>query len=143
MLVLTSPAAIAWYQEFGNETSGVGTYDTSGSQPILIAFNRAENCNSASLWLDGSLLDQSQSDKFQNIKGILKVDNYPNWDLSLDYIETNNWLPGLRVLKQDIPQGIVRQIRIGHLLTITVEGNEYSWSLAGSSAAIWFAYNAC
>ena len=143
ILVLTSPTAISWYQEFGSEVSGVGAYDTTGHQPILIALNRLENCNSSSLWLDGSLRDQSLSDKSQNTKAILKVDNYRSWNLSLDYVETNNWLSGFWVLKQNIPLGIILQLRKGHLLTISVGKNEYSWSLAESSVAIWSAYNAC
>ena len=143
ILFLASPTAIPWYQEFGSQTSGVGAYDTSGRQPILIAFDRTRNCTSASLWLDGSLRDQSQSEKVQNINGILKIDNFRSWAISFDYIETNYWLPGLWVLKQNIPPGIVRELVIGHLLSITIGENNYTWSLVGSRAAILSAYDAC
>ena len=143
ILMLSSPGAIPWYSEFGNEISGVGAYDTTGHQYILIAFNRSENCNSASLWLDGSLRDESFSDKSQNTKAILKVDNYSDWNLLFDYIETDNWLTGFWVLKQEVPLGIVRQLRKGNLLTISIGVNKHSWSLVGSNAAMKSAYNAC
>lgn len=143
MLILSSADAMPWYQEFGGEISGVGAYDTTERQYVLIAFNRTENCQSASLWLDGSLRDQNQSDNSQKTEVILKIDNYPDWILSLDYIKTNNWLSGLWVLKQMVPLDMVRQLRKGRLLTISAGKDEYSWSLAGSSAAIWSAYNAC
>ena len=143
ILLLSSPVAIPWYPEFGNEISGVGAYDTTGQQNILIAFNRSEKCNSVSLWLDGSLRDQSFSDKSQNTKAILKVDNYPDWNLLFDYIETDNWLTGFWVLKQEVPLGIVRQLRKGNLLTISIGGNKHSWSLVGSNSAMKSAYNAC
>ncbi len=143
MLILSSSGAMSWYQEFGSEISGVGTYDTTGKQPILIAFNRAENCHTASLLLDGSLRDQSLSENTENTKAILKVDNYSGWALSLDYVKTVNWLPGLWVLKQKIPSGIVQQLRNGSLLTISVGKYKHSWSLVGSSWAMRAAYNAC
>ncbi len=143
LLILSSPDAMPWYQEFGSETSGVGAYDTTGRQFILVAFNRKNDCNSASLWLDGSLRDQNQSDKSQNTEAILKVDNYQSWNLPLESIKTNNWLPGFWVLKQDISSEIIQQLRKGNLLTISVGKNKLSWSLAGSNVAISNAYNAC
>ncbi len=143
MLLLSSPVAMPWYQEFGSETSGVVAYDTTGSQPVFIAFDRTKKCQHASLWLDGSLRDQGVSDDSQLTRAILKVDNNSDWALSLGYTKTNYWLPGFWVLKQEISSGIVQQIRKGHLLTISIGNDEYSWSLAGSSVAIWSAINAC
>ena len=143
LLILASPGAISWYQELGSEVSGVVAYDTTGRQPILVAFNRTENCQFASLWLDGSLRDQDLPDKSLLTKAVLKVDNRPGWPLSLDYTKTNYWLPGFWVLKQTIPLSIIRQLRKGHLLTISVGKDEYSWNLAGSSTAMRSAYNAC
>ncbi len=143
MLILISPVAISWYQEFGNEVSGVGAYDTTGRQFILIAFNRNNDCNSVSLWLDGSLRDQSLSDNSQDTKSVLKVDNYQSWILPLEFVKTNNWLSGFWVLKQEISSDIIQQLRKGNLLTISVGKNRHSWSLAGSNAAIRSAYMAC
>ena len=143
MLVLFSSSAMPWYPEFGNEISGVGAYDTTGQQYLLVAFNRSENCNSASLWLDGSLRDQSLLNKSQNTKAILNVDDYPDWKLSFEHIETKNWLPGIWALKQEIPTSLVRQLRVGRLLTISIGESKHSWSLTGSSVAMKSAYNAC
>ncbi len=143
LLILASPGAIPWYQESGSEVSGVGAYDITGRQALLIAFNRKNACNSASLWLDGSLRDQGLSDKSQTTKAILKVDNYQSWVLPLEFIKTNNWLPGFWVLKQEISSEIIQQLRKGNLLTISVGKYGYSWSLTGSNTAIRSAYIAC
>ena len=134
---------MSWYQELGSEISGVVAYDTTGRHPVLIAFNRTKKCYSASIWLDGSLRDQSVSDRLQKTKVILKIDSYPGWDLSLALIETKYWLPGFWVLKQDISADILKQLREGDLLTVSFGSYKHSWSLAGSNSAIRSAYNAC
>ena len=120
MLIFISPGTLAWYQEYGSDITGTGTYDTTGQQPVLIAFNRTNNCHSASLWFDDSLYGHDHPDKSQNINGILKVDNLRDWTLSLNIIETSNWLPGVWVLRQRISSGMIKQLRHGNVLAVSV-----------------------
>ena len=143
MLILMSPTISAWYQEYGSEISGTGAYDTTERQPLLIAFNQKNKCQSASLWLDRFLYAHELSDSPQKTGGTFKIDNFKSWTLSLDVFETDNWLPGVFVLRQEIASGMIKQLRHGNILTISVGKHSYVWELAGSNLAIKSAYIAC
>ena len=135
--------ALCWYPEYGKEISGVGSYDTTGHQFMLIAFNRFDNCRSASLWLDRSIYIHSQSAESNRIMVRLAVDGFQSWTLLFETLESEYWLPGPWALKQNIPAGLLKQLGIGRMLTILSNQREYAWNLAGSSLAMKSAYKAC
>ena len=143
ILVLVSQNSYSWYPEYGSEISGVGSYDTIERQFILIAFNRIDNCESASLWLDGSLYNHSQSGNFNRTIVKSKVGRYQSWTLSFDILESEYWLPRPWVLRQKIPADLLKQLRYGNMLTVSIGKHKYIWSLAGSNLAIKSAYKAC
>ena len=143
ILVLVSQNSYPWYPEYGSEISGTGSYDTTERQFILIAFNRIDNCESASLWFDGSLYNQTQSDTFNKTLIKLKVDKYQRWTHSFDILESEYWLPRLWVLKQKISADLIKQLRSGNMFTVSIGKHKYIWSLAGSDLAIKSAYKAC
>jgi hypothetical protein len=143
ILVLVSQNSYPWYPEYGSEISGVGSYDTTERQYILIAFNRIDNCESASLWLDGSLYNNSQSGNFNRTIVKLKVDRYQSWALSFDILEIEYWLPRPWVLRQKISTDLLKQLRSGNMLTVSIGKHKYIWSLSGSNLAIKSAYKAC
>ena len=143
ILVFVSQNALCWYPEYGNEISGLGSYDTTGHQFILIAFNRVDNCGSASFWLDRSLNSQSQSDESNRIMVRLAVDSFQSWTLPFEILESEYWLPRPWALNQNIPAGLLRQLGTGRMLTISGNQRKYAWNLAGSSLAMKSAYKAC
>lgn len=143
ILVFVSQGALGWYPEYGKEISGVGSYDTTGRQFLLIAFNRVDNCGSASLWLDRSPHSQNQSTESNRITVILAVDSFQSWTLPFEILESEHWLPRPWALKQNIPAGLLRQLGTGRMLTITENQRKYAWNLAGSSLALQSAYKAC
>ena len=143
VLVFVSQNALCWYPEYGNEISGVGSYDTTGHQFILIAFNRFDNCGSASLWLDRSLYNLTQSDESNRIMVRLAVDSFQNWTLPFEILESEYWLPRPWALNQNIPAGLLKQLGTGRTLTISSSQRKYAWNLAGSSLAMKSAYKAC
>lgn len=135
--------AQCWYPEYGNEFSGVGSYDTTGRQFILLAFNRVDNCGSASLWLDRSLQNHGQSNESNRIMVRLAVDSFQSWALPFEVLESEYWLPRPWALTQKIPAGLLKQLGTGRMLTVSSSQREYAWNLAGSSLAIKSAYKAC
>ena len=143
ILILISPGIFAWYQEYGNDISGSGAFDTSGRQPVLIVFKRADNCSVADIWLDASLHERNISDNSAKPTSRLQVDGYSGWLLSLENFETNYWLPGTLALRQSIPTHMLRQFRFGKELSIYIEENRFTWSLKGSNLAIATALNNC
>ena len=143
ILVLVSQNSYSWYPEYGSEISGVGSYDTTERHFILIAFNRINHCESASLMLDGSLYNYSQPGNFNSTIVKLMVDRYQSWTLSFDILESEYWLPRPRVLRQKISADLLKQLRYGNMLTVSIGKHKYIWSLAGSNWAIKSAYKAC
>ena len=143
ILALVSQNSYPWYPEYGSEISGVGSYDTTERQFILIAFNRIDNCESASLWLDGSLYNYPLSGKLNRTLVKLKVDRNQNRTLPFDFLESEYWLPRPWVLRQNISADLLKQLRFGNMLTVSIGKHKYIWSLAGSNLAIKSAYKAC
>lgn len=143
IFAFVSQNALCWYPEYGNEISGVGSYDTTGHQFILIAFNRVDNCGSASLWLDRSLHNHSQPDESNRIIVRLEVDSFQSWTLPFEILESEYWLPRSRALNQKIPAGLLKQLGTGRMLNISGKQRKYVWNLTGSSLAIKSAYKAC
>ena len=143
ILVLVSQSSHSWYPEYGIKISGVGSYDTTARQPILIAFSQSDNCESASIWLDGSLYNHTQSGNLNRAIVELKVDGFQSLTLSFDISESEHWLPRPWVLRQNIPADLLRQVRLGNTLTISIDKHKYIWNLSGSNLAIKSAYKAC
>ena len=143
ILALVSQNALCWYPEYSSEISGVGSYDTTGNQFILIGFNRVDNCGSASLWLDRSLPNHSQSDEANRIMLRLVVDSFQSWTLPFEILESEYWMPRPWALKQNIPAGLLKQLGTGRKLTISSDQRSYTWNLAGSSLAMKSAYKFC
>lgn len=143
IIVFVSQNALCWYPEYSSEISGVGSYNTTGHQFMLIAFNRVDNCGSASLWLDRSLYNHSQSDESNRIMVRLAVDSFQSWTLPFEILESEYWLPRPWALIQNIPVGLLKQLGTGRMLTITGNQRKYTWNLTGSSLAMKSAYKAC
>ena len=143
ILLLVSQNALSWYPEYGNTISGTGSYDTTGHQFILIAFNRVDNCGSASLWLDRSLHIPSQSDESNRIVVNIAVDGFQSWTLPFEVMESDHWLPRPFALNQNIPADLLKQLGAGKMLIVSGNQRKYAWSLAGSSLAMRSAYKAC
>ena len=143
ILVIVSQNVAGWYPEHGAEISGVGSYDTTDRQFMLIAFNRVDNCGTVSLWLDRSLFNHSESAESNIILVKLAVDNFQSWMLQFDIKESKHWLPHSRVLNQKIPTGLLKQLGTGKMLTVSDNQRKYTWDLSGSSLAMKSAYQAC
>ena len=143
ILVLVSQNSYSWYPEYGSEISGVGLYDTTERQFILIAFNRIDNCESVSLWLDGSLHNYPLSGNLNRTSVKLKVDRNQSRTLPFDFLESEYWLPRPWVLRQNISGNLLKQLRYGNMLTVSIGKHQYIWSLVGSNLAIKSAYKGC
>ena len=143
ILLFVSQKAFCWYPEYGKEISGVGSYDTTGSQFILIAFNRVDKCGSASLWIDRSLHNHNLSEDSNRIMVRLAVDSFQSWTLPFEILESEYWLPRPWALNQNIPAGLLKQLGTGRMLIISGNQRKYAWDLAGSSLAMKSAYKAC
>ena len=143
ILLLISQNALCWYPEYGSKISGTGSYDTTGDHFILIAFNRVDDCGSASLWLDRSLYDHSQSDNSNRFMVKLAVDSFQSWTLQFDILESDYWLPRPFTLYQKIPADLLKQLGTGKKLIVSGNQRKYTWNLAGSSQAMRSAYKAC
>ena len=142
-LVFFIPAAHAWFPEFGQQLSGTGAFDTTEKHFLLIAFNRDDNCRSASLLLDGAIENHEPLEVNEQVSIKLSVDSYRSWTTLFDLIEFEQWLPHSEALQHQLPPEVLLQLRKGNMLSLLIGGKIFKWNLTGSNQAIMSAYSAC
>ncbi|MBT7043840.1 MAG: hypothetical protein HN977_00460 [Gammaproteobacteria bacterium] len=142
-LVFFFPAAHAWSPEFGQQFSGTGDFDTTGKNFLLIAFNRDDNCHSASMLLDGAIGNHEPLGVNDRVRIKLSVDSNRSWTTLFDLIEFEHWIPHSEALQQQLSPEALHQLGKGKMLSLLIGGKRFKWDLTGSNQAIKSAYFAC